>query len=230
MGFILPDTATITSDMKQKELLKDSERLTRLAGNVFVAQNQLARELGAEEDIFTRFDTVNTSATSVIEVPSDGNIYAYVSLIEVANNGVGHNIEGHTGGAGKHGGYAHGNLARLVPADMEYLVGYETCHQADEQLQQEGFGSGGDISGGEIGNGHTHSAGHAAPETADEQGSQDTEHIAQVEGGFLGANRDINAEIGETDVAQRREQGRHGKGQSLFAFHKSTSSFRSGLL
>lgn len=79
MGFILPDTATITSDMKQKELLKDSERLTRLAGNVFVAQNQLARELGAEEDIFTRFDTVNTSATSVIEVPSDGNIYAYVS-------------------------------------------------------------------------------------------------------------------------------------------------------
>ena len=96
--------------------------------------------------------------------------------------------------------------------DLEALVGDQTNDQTDAQLQQEGLGGRGHISGGEIRDGHANGAGHTAPETADEQRCQDAEHIAQMKSGLLGADSNVDLEEGETNVAQGGEHGGHGHG------------------
>ena len=54
-------------------------------------------------------------------------------------------------------------------------------------------------------------AGHAAPETADQQRGQDAEHIAQMERGFLTSHGDVDAEESKADVTQRSQHSCHGQ-------------------
>ena len=87
--------------------------------------------------------------------------------------------------------------------------------QADAQLQKEGLGGRGHIGGGQVCQGHTHRAGHTAPEATHQQCRQHAEHITQMEGGLFRAYGDIDLAVCKAHIAQRRKQRRQGQGAYL---------------
>ena len=128
-----------------------------------------------------------------------------IGLVEIPHQRVGHHIEGHAAEGG--GNRGHGRLP-AVPGlvQMADSVCHQPDNQSDAQLQEEGLGRAGHIGRGQVGDGHANRSGQAAPVAAQQQGRQHAEHIAEVEGGLLGPNGDVDFEEGEADVAKGRQQ------------------------
>lgn len=103
----------------------------------------------------------------------------HIGFIKIPNHGICHHVEGHAAGCGD---YRSQNPfpGPLFPVQVEHAASHQPHDEADAQLQQERLGGAGDVAAGEVGNGHTHSTGHAAPQAPQEEGRQDAEHIAQV--------------------------------------------------
>lgn len=78
LGFCIPIQNTkLAPDPKAQ--LQESQRRNRSGYPVFDDLNALAKSMGATEDIFVKFDVINSSGSTVLEVPKDGRVYSYTS-------------------------------------------------------------------------------------------------------------------------------------------------------
>ena len=91
--------------------------------------------------------------------------------------------------------------------------------QPDGELQQKGLRRAGDIAAGEVCHGEAHGAGEAAP-AAQQQGADDDKGVAEVNGGALGPDGDIDTQKLEADIGQRRDQRALSQFQDFFMFHR----------
>lgn len=78
LGFCIPEQ-NLKLTPNPKDLLKESQKRNRSGYPVFDDLNELAKKLGATEDLFVKIEVVNSSGSTVIEVPSDGRVYSYTS-------------------------------------------------------------------------------------------------------------------------------------------------------
>ena len=101
-------------------------------------------------------------------------------------------------------------------AYFENGVSHQAHDQADAQLKQESLGRAGHIGCGQVAYGHADGTCQAAPETAQQQGRQHAEYIAEVKSRFARTYGNINLEHGKADIAQRCHQARHGQPLDVF--------------
>ena len=141
-----------------------------------------------------------------------------VGLIEIAEE----RVQDHVAAEGNRGG-AEGNPGLGLDAgfllNVKELARDQCGDQPDGELQEKGFRRAGDIAAGEVGHGEAHGAGEAAP-AAQQQGADDDKGVAEVNGGALGPDGDIDAQELEADVGQRRDQRALGQPQYFFMFHR----------
>ena len=77
LGFMVPPyeggVKAAPRDVVQRAANKNA------SGDVFSQQNYLAQDLGAKGDIFKRINNVSSAGSTVIDVPEEGRVYAYVT-------------------------------------------------------------------------------------------------------------------------------------------------------
>ncbi|MBE6015480.1 MAG: hypothetical protein E7241_08990 [Lachnospiraceae bacterium] len=78
MGFSIESTDN-QPDISSKEAFANAEKRGRANLTVFEQQNLLGKSLGAKGDIFTPFDVISSSGSTIIDVPKNGRVYAYTS-------------------------------------------------------------------------------------------------------------------------------------------------------
>lgn len=77
LGFMVPPYEGSVNAAPRDVVNRSANK--NLSGDVFSRQNSLAYDLGAKGDVFKQFSNVSSSGSTVIDVPENGRVYAFVS-------------------------------------------------------------------------------------------------------------------------------------------------------